>query len=393
MLLSLPALRQKPTRATLPQWAAACMILTQCQTSGMYRFAPRIGVNSFCATNIFCAAYLGSFNPTNLGQNYLGDPGSSFTQSGFYEVTIPANGTIVIVVHEVNSSTGCSGYRLTVNMPREAPSITATPDANICGGNPITLTASAANSYLWTPGGATTQAISVNTPNTYDVQLNYGNAACTTHVQQVVTAGTVPVIDAVSNKYHCVGATTSAIPLTGGAPGTTYTWTNSNPAIGLGANGTGDIPSFTATNTTGAPITGTITVNATNGGCAATPVTFTITVLNEATITSVTNDDVCYPGGVVNLAATGTGTINWFNTLTGGNAVHQGPTYSPNISTTTTYYVESQTIAPPPQAVILPAQTSTFPGNVRGYWFTAPVDFTMTSLYDSNNSLCQETTA
>ena len=39
----------------------------------------------------------------------------------------------------------------------------------------------------------------------------------------------------------------------------TYNWTNSNPAIGLAASGSGDIASFTATNTTGAPITATIT--------------------------------------------------------------------------------------------------------------------------------------
>ena len=38
----------------------------------------------------------------------------------------------------------------------------------------------------------------------------------------------------------------------------TYNWTNSNPAIGLAASGSGDIASFTATNTTGSPITATI---------------------------------------------------------------------------------------------------------------------------------------
>ncbi len=41
--------------------------------------------------------------------------------------------------------------------------------------------------------------------------------------------------------------------------GCSYTWTNSNPAIGLPASGTGDIPAFTAVNTGSTPITATIT--------------------------------------------------------------------------------------------------------------------------------------
>jgi hypothetical protein len=62
-----------------------------------------------------------------------------------------------------------------------------------------------------------------------------------------------------------------------------YSWTNTNPAIGLAASGTGNL-SFTATNpaTGGAPITATITVTPsyTNNGvtCVGTPTSFTITV-------------------------------------------------------------------------------------------------------------------
>jgi gliding motility-associated-like protein len=42
-------------------------------------------------------------------------------------------------------------------------------------------------------------------------------------------------------------------------PECTYTWTNSNPSIGLPASGAGNIPSFKAVNTTNAAITATIT--------------------------------------------------------------------------------------------------------------------------------------
>jgi PKD repeat protein len=139
-----------------------------------------IGINSGCGTNIFCAAYSGSFNPASLCTNYLADPGSSFTTSGFYEATIPANSTIVVVVHEVNVGAGCGSYSLTIDLPREAPGVTVNPGTVACN-ETSTLTASTANTYSWNPGGAASQ--SITTPAlfasaTYDVTLGYGNNGC-----------------------------------------------------------------------------------------------------------------------------------------------------------------------------------------------------------------------
>lgn len=57
-------------------------------------------------------------------------------------------------------------------------------------------------------------------------------------------------VNPIANQYYCEGATAPLTALTGTVPGTTYNWTNTNTAIGLAASGTGDIPSFTATNGT-----------------------------------------------------------------------------------------------------------------------------------------------
>jgi hypothetical protein len=338
-----------------------------------------IGINSFCATNIFCVAYLGSFNPASLCTNYLADPGSSFTQSGFYEATIPANGTIVVVVHEVNTSTGCGGYTLTVDVPRDPAAITVSPAAVSCSGAPITLTAPAANSYSWSPGGATTQSILHSAPGTtnYTVTLGYGNNGCTDSRSQSVTIVN-PTVNPVANQYACNGSNVS-VTFSGSDPLATYNWTNTNPAIGLAASGSGNL-NFTATNATNAPISGTITVTPVNGVCSGPPITFTIYVASTPSITGVTNDDICEPGGVVNLAAAGNGAINWWDALTGGIVVNTGTTFNPNVTTTTTYYVDATTTSGPQTLLAMPAQSNTFPGNVRGYWFTAPTDFVITSL-------------
>ncbi|MBK6937492.1 MAG: HYR domain-containing protein [Chitinophagaceae bacterium] len=335
-----------------------------------------IGLNSGCGTSVFSVAYTGSFNPTAPCTNYLADPGSSPATSIFYEATIPANGTIVVIVHEVNSGTGCANYSLTVDVPREAAGITANPGLTVCNGAPVTLTASTANTYLWSPDGQITQAINPTISGTYGVALGYGNNGCTNNTSVNLTVEN-PVVNTVPNQNVCNGSGLN-IPFTGSGA-TSYTWTNTNPAIGLAASGSGNL-NFTATNATGAPISGTITVTPVSGLCNGTPITFTITVANQPMITGVTNDDVCEPGGVVNLAATGSGTINWYDAATGGVAVNTGNTYSPNITSTTTYYLESFVPAGPSTVLGMPAQSNTFPGNVRGYWFTAPTDFVITSL-------------
>lgn len=69
------------------------------------------------ATNpIIPVAYLGSFNPSNLCTNYLGDPGGSPAPTNSFQVNVPANGTLVVCVQEVNHGQGgCSGYTVSVS--------------------------------------------------------------------------------------------------------------------------------------------------------------------------------------------------------------------------------------------------------------------------------------
>jgi len=132
---------------------------------------------------------------------------------------------------------------------------------------------------------------------------------------------------------------------TGGV--TTYTWTNDQPSIGLSATGSGNIPTFTATNAGTLPIVATIIVTPhfTSGGvsCDGLTKTFTITVNPTAQVNQPVNDLVCNgaptapvlfgsinTGGVltytwtnnlpsIGLAASGSGDIPSFTAINAGN--------------------------------------------------------------------------
>jgi uncharacterized protein (TIGR02145 family) len=75
---------------------------------------------------------------------------------------------------------------------------------------------------------------------------------------------------------------------------TTYTWIVDNTSIGVSSSGIGDVPAFTAINTSTTPIVGTIIVTPTftNGGvsCVGPPITFTITVNPAAGGTGTVTD-------------------------------------------------------------------------------------------------------
>jgi hypothetical protein len=75
--------------------------------SGGVSACASVDVASACGATIFAAAYLTSFNPADLCENYLGDAGASSTAQHF-EVTVPPGATIVVVIMEANAGTTCA---------------------------------------------------------------------------------------------------------------------------------------------------------------------------------------------------------------------------------------------------------------------------------------------
>ena len=73
-----------------------------------------INVSSACGSILLASAYLDSFDPNNLCNNYLGDPGASSTMQHF-SVTVPAGHTLIVVVMATNNNTTTCAYTGTVS--------------------------------------------------------------------------------------------------------------------------------------------------------------------------------------------------------------------------------------------------------------------------------------
>ncbi len=296
-------------------------------------------------------------------------PSFTVTNAG----TSPVVATIVVTPHFENGSVTCDG-------PTKTFTITVNPSAEVeqpvsevvCNGSPTT----AVNFTTTNTGGTVTYTWSNDRPGIGLAASGTGNIPSFT----VTNAGTSPVVATIVVTPHfengsktcdgpaktftitvnpaaeveqpasevvCNGAPTTAINFTTTNTGgtVTYTWTNDQPSIGLVATGTGNIPSFTATNAGSSPVVATIVVTPhfENGSvtCDGPAKTFTITVNPTAEVEQPVNIVVCNgspasaafttinTGGTttytwtndqptIGLAASGTGNIASFNAINTG---------------------------------------------------------------------------
>ena len=248
------------------------------------------------------------------------------------------------------------------------PDAVATPSTqSICSGTTITtmvLTGSTSGTvYNWTRDNfATVNGIAAsgsgdisgsltnttNAPITVTFTITpTANGTAGAPVTATVVVNPTATVTTVTNQVICNGLPTTAVTFTSPTSGGTivYNWTNNTTSIGLAASGTGDIPSFTATNTTTAPVTATITVTPsyTNAGvtCVGKPITYTYTVNPTATVNAVANQVICNNGpttAVTFSSPTTGGTIvyNWTNNTTSIGLAASGTGNIPSFTATNT---------------------------------------------------------
>ena len=146
--------------------------------------------------------------------------------------------------------------------------------------------------------------------------------------QSIAVTGIInalPIASQVVDQVKMNGQPTDPVTFTG--TGNTFTWTNDTPGIGLAANGTGDISSFTAVNTTSSAIKATITATPVTSGFAyiLNSNDGTVSVLNIITNKIVTtiptgNDPraitTSADGKFVYVVNSGSNTVSIISTLT-----------------------------------------------------------------------------
>ncbi len=230
------------------------------------------------------------------------------------------------------SSSSPSSYNITINARPANPMISG--PAGACAGSVVDYsTLAGMTTYSWSvsSGGtiltnpsnhASTIQVQWNQPGTQTVTVNYTTVSgCTS-----LTAGTLtttvyplPVVNPVENQTVCSEAPTTAITFSG--TGNSFDWTNNQPSIGLPETGTGDIGTFTATNTGSSPVIATLSVtpiSITDGlSCSGSTVTFTLTISPKPVVDDIANQTTCNGSVTTALPFTSDvpGTVfNWTNT-------------------------------------------------------------------------------
>ncbi|MEI6124315.1 MAG: gliding motility-associated C-terminal domain-containing protein [Bacteroidota bacterium] len=245
---------------------------------------------------------------------------------------------------------------------------------------------------------------SLSTIGTYIVSYTIAAAgSCPIVVAtDTITINALPTVTVPSNISVCNAGSVSATTFVSIPSVGTFAWTNSNTAIGLPANGTSNVPTFTATNTSTVPITSTITVTPSINGCIGTPSTYTITVNPTPALTAIaTPATICVgatsslsvtsnvagtafawmPGALVGTPVTVTPTLNTTYTVTG---TASGCTGSTTVSITVnpipivTASASPTSICSGQTATLTANGATTFlwmPGNLTG----SPINVTPTS--------------
>lgn len=276
------------------------------------------------------------------------------------------------------------------------PVVTTDPhDSAACLGSNVTFTVAATGTslnYQWqeftgtsftdiTDGGvysgATTSELTITSPTAtmtgYKYRCVVTNSCdlADTSGEGLMTINPIPTVDAISNIAICNDTLANAITFSGTVTGTTFNWTNNNTAIGIGASGSGDISSFTASNSGTTPVTGTITVTPTANGCTGTSGHFTITINPTPTVNTVTDQVLCnntYSNVVIFSGAVSNTTYYW--THSNANIV-VGATGSSSSGNIYSFRVRNTSTAPITDTITVTPVAHGCPGLDKSFSITA----------------------
>ncbi|MDI6833785.1 MAG: PKD domain-containing protein, partial [Bacteroidales bacterium] len=200
----------------------------------------------------------------------------------------------------VNDSNGCTHYaNVNITEPSQLVISASSSQSTICYGDSTSLSVTGANTYVWSDNlGFDSIVVAVPTTSTTYTVTGTNTIGCTATTTISITVNPMPDISATADQTLCHNTQTTAINFTSSVTNTAFNWTNNNTTIGLAASGSGNIPSFTVTNTGSSPQTATIiaTPSFTNNGltCTGSSDTFLITVNPIPNISATADQTLCH---------------------------------------------------------------------------------------------------
>ena len=237
----------------------------------------------------------------------------------------------------VETGNNCRSNRIAVQaVVNPIPSAPVTSDASRCDDGTITLDAVSNETVYWydTPSGGnllftgtsfTTPVLTVSTP--YYVATG---DICISPRVQVYAIITVPPTDPVLIDGSTCGS--GSVMLTGTSNGQINWYDAASGGTLLGTGDTLYTPSISAT---------TVYYAFAGVGCNSAVVSVNA-IVNAIPADPITQSSFVCGSGTVNLLATSSEQLYWYDTQIGGTLLSTGSSFvTPSISTTTTYYVEA----------------------------------------------------
>ncbi|MBF9142557.1 T9SS type A sorting domain-containing protein [Hymenobacter properus] len=255
-----------------------------------------------------------SWSPsTGLSSSTIANPIASPTTSTIYTVT-------------ATSAAGCSNTAQVTVTVRATPTVSVNPTApSICAGSSVTLAATGAQNYQWSPTTGLSNPSAANpiaSPTQTTTYTVTGTSnGCTSTSQVTVTVENPPAANAGPAQVLCSGQATTLG--TAAVPGLTYSW---SPSTGLSSTSAAQ-PTLTPTNTTNAARTTTYTLTVVSAsGCVSTSST-QVTVNPAVTATPGPALSLCpnQPGQLGTTAVAGV-TYSWSPTTGLSSATVANPT-------------------------------------------------------------------
>ncbi|MBC7777994.1 MAG: T9SS type A sorting domain-containing protein, partial [Phycisphaerae bacterium] len=289
------------------------------------------GTTTFCQGN--SVTLTASSASTYLWSNNSTTQAITVSNSGNYGVTITnANGCSAI-------STATS---VTANPSPPPPAITPSGPTTFCQGNSVTLTASAASTYLWS-NGATTQAITVSSSGNYGVTITNANGCSASSNATSVTVNPLPPVPTITPSGATAFCQGNSVTLTASAA-STYLWSNNLTTQGITVS-----------------ISGNYIVTVTNAnGCSASSSATSVTVNPLPPVPTITPNGATTfcQGNSVTLTASAASTYLWSNSattqaITVSNAGNYGVTITNANGCSAISTATSVTVYPSPLAPII----------------------------------------